>query len=186
MSFAVRILENDQLAWRKLASNERPEGDEFRVDYVDENYVLGDDRVSVRPINSADRVNQRYDELSSIVDSERTRRIAKGFTFEGNQFDTDDTSLRNLTATVSLLGVGSSLPDGFTWRSADNQNIPMDAAKLLSFGGQILNWVNSNYVASWTIKAELKTIRDHPTYMDDFKLEELDDYDILTNNNWPG
>lgn len=89
------------------------------------------------------------------INTERTTRIAGRIWYMGYCFDTDDTSRTNVTATVSALGAGMTLPANFTWRTYNNINVPMNATQVKTFGILMLAYVQSLYQYSWYLKAQV-------------------------------
>lgn len=74
-----------------------------------------------------------------------------------------------------LLQRGSDFPANFTWRSADNQDIPMTAVDVLNMGATLFSFISTNYLNSF----HHKTLIDNLT-----TVQELIDYDITTG--WQG
>jgi hypothetical protein len=68
-------------------------------------------------------------------------------------WDCDAMSRDNLTATVTAVNASIPLPQGFTWRTHDNQDVPMDGPALVALAAAMLAQVQLAYVASWQRKA---------------------------------
>ena len=111
----------------------------------------------------------------SQVNAIRARKIEGGVLFRGNAFDSSERSRCTLTA-VAARAVASDgpLPDGFAWRTQDNQNIPMTKEDLLAFHGAMTDWIFANHKASWDHKAAIQALTD---------IEAAEDYDIASG--WP-
>jgi hypothetical protein len=94
------------------------------------------------------------------INAWRKQAIDAGVAFNGVMFDSDDISRANLTGVVAAANAGIPLPEGFTWRSADNQDIPMDLAALVGLAGTMLAHVNFQYAKSWTLKGVVDAAAD--------------------------
>lgn len=97
------------------------------------------------------------EQRKAFINSERNRVINEGMEFEGNVFDIDDISLSRISSLVTAVTANIPLPEGFTWRSKDNQNVPMDAAKLVTFGATALGYFSSIMQKSWALKDLIDT-----------------------------
>lgn len=95
-------------------------------------------------------------DLKNRVDAKRNDKYYGGFTFENVSYFTDrDSRLNVIGAQAAILTDSTALPDGFIWRSADDQNIPMDATKFKQFALALFEFSNTVYQTSWTIKAAI-------------------------------
>jgi len=96
------------------------------------------------------------DELRAVlcarVNSIRAERLSRVFSFGGVGYDCDERSISNLTAMVSAINAGIPVPDGFVWRSADNQDIPHDAASLTALAGAMVAYRSAVYANSFRMK----------------------------------
>lgn len=86
------------------------------------------------------------------VNALRAEKLAAGFVFEGNRFDIDQQAMVNISGTMAALSGGLGLPPGFAWRSADNVDVPMDAAKFGAFAAAAMGYVSAVYAVSWGLK----------------------------------
>jgi hypothetical protein len=89
----------------------------------------------------------------ATIDQARDRRIDAGVRWGGYAFDSDQRARDNLTATMATVAAGVPLPAGFTWRSADNLDIAMDAAALRQFAAAMLAHGLAAYQWAWNLKA---------------------------------
>ncbi len=92
------------------------------------------------------------------VDVLKFQKIQVPVVYNGNNYDSDPTSLSNLTATVAIINAGSTLPPGFTWRDADNNDVSLDAAGVIALADVMFNRVNDCYNASWTHKNAINAL----------------------------
>ncbi len=114
---------------------------------------------------------KRRDEVNAL----RGRKLQGGIIFKGSPFDSREYSRNILAATATRVAAGGEgLPDGFKWRSSDNQNIPMTKDDILAFHVAVTNWVYNTYKASW----------EHKTSIDSFtNIDDVERYDI--HEGWP-
>ena len=80
-----------------------------------------------------------------------------GMQYGGYNWDSDEKSRVNLTGLLVSLQAGTPLPDGFTWRTADNIDVALTAAQFVEFGAAMLVHINAQYVKSWQLKALVET-----------------------------
>ncbi len=90
-----------------------------------------------------------------LINRDRDSAIDGGVSCGVNVFDSDDVSRNNLTSTVAAVQAGVPLPAGFTWRSKNDQDVPLDAAGLIALAGAMLGHVNLQYQKSWNLKAQV-------------------------------
>ena len=97
------------------------------------------------------------------IDTERSLELLEGFDYEGKRYDCRPISRTNLADYMSLVNAGVNLPEGFTWRAADNTNTAFDNITLKDFANAMFTFMNDTYIKSWNRKATLpnaKTIKD--------------------------
>lgn len=92
--------------------------------------------------------------LRRYVGTVAEQRKAKGVTWAGYQVQTDPTSRENLAGAAAAAARGS-LPNGITWRMADNTDILLTSAQVQEIADLVLAYVSSVYAAAWQIKAEI-------------------------------
>jgi hypothetical protein len=97
------------------------------------------------------------------VNDIREVKIVLGVPYAGHVYDSDQRSRDNLSATVAAVAAGVPLPDGFSWRTADNVDVPMSPAELVGLAGTMLGYVNMCYARSWALKGELAAAEDPST-----------------------
>jgi hypothetical protein len=105
--------------------------------------------------SSADQLATRKTVALFQLTDNRDAAIASGVDHAGHLWDSDERSRANLTATVAAVAAGIPLPAGFTWRTADNQDVALTSAELLALGAAMLAHVNTCYQRSWALKAEI-------------------------------
>jgi len=113
-----------------------------------------------------------------VVNHVREEKIVAGFTFMGIQFDSDERSRANIagacTLALVLLGQGQDFPQGFTWRAANNVDVPMNAQAIIGLAMTAGNYVTTCYSVSWYHKAQIDAIDN---------ILDVQDYDVT--QGWP-
>lgn len=104
------------------------------------------------PINVDNLKAQKSAEITAAC----LAAIDAGFEYGGHQYDSDLVSRTNIIGTATGVQAGIPMPDGFTWRTSDNQNVPMDGAGVISLGAALLQHVNEQYATSWQLKAQIE------------------------------
>lgn len=89
------------------------------------------------------------------LNEEREAALVSGVAYNGYTFDTDERSRSNVVGTVGAINAGIPLPTGFTWRTSDNQDVPMTEAQMVELAGLLLEHVNTTYAKSWQLKAQV-------------------------------
>lgn len=97
-------------------------------------------------------IDQVKTNKKSAVNLMREQHIQQGITWNGNLFETDIASQGKLTAVVTSVAAGLTLPANFTWRTADNIDVPMTGQDLKDLAQVVLNHVDACYKNSWVHK----------------------------------
>jgi len=98
--------------------------------------------------------------LKERVNTIRLARLAQPMEFEGHWYDNTQQTVQNLTAVVAAVSAGISLPDGFCWRTADNENVPHDAASITRLAAAFLAYTQACYTHSWALKEAIDAADD--------------------------
>lgn len=93
--------------------------------------------------------------MCAKVNALRAIKLAQPVTYMGHQFDSDHEAIMNVNGIVAAIGVGIPLPEGFTWRSADNADVPMSSAQLVGLAAAMLAYRSACYSKSWALKAAI-------------------------------
>ena len=104
-------------------------------------------------VTAEDKFEQAKDTKRREITSACQAAIDGGFSFSGHVFDSDPRSQTNIIGTANAVQAGISLPDGFTWRTQANENVPMDDQGIIALGAALLEHVNACYARSWQLKA---------------------------------
>jgi hypothetical protein len=91
--------------------------------------------------------------INDQINAIREEKFTLPLTYGGNQFDNDDVSRANLAGILGMIDRGLRLPADFTWRSADNKNVPADVRWLGGLSTTMFVYRNKCYRASWILKA---------------------------------
>ena len=111
------------------------------------------------------------------IDAARDRARHAGVTFDGVLFDSDPVSAGNLTGWATAVAAGIPTPEGFTWRSQDNRDIPFTAADILGLAAAMVAKTTACYQRAWQLKALVDAFIDPADYQ---QLQELN-----ITENWP-
>lgn len=100
------------------------------------------------------------DELKALKSAEITAAcliaIDRGFFMGEHPYDSDIVSRTNIIGTATGVQAGIPLPEGFTWRTSYNDNVPMDGADVIALGAALLRHVNEQYAISWQLKGQIE------------------------------
>lgn len=121
-----------------------------------------------------DSLNMLKNAKKVAIDMERDRQRYSGVVYNGISYDSDVVSSNNLVGWVSAINAGITLPEDFTWRSADNQNIPFTENDVLSLASAMILKTTACYQRAWALKAELDALIDY---------QDIKDFDSTTG--WP-
>lgn len=135
----------------------------FDVDHVVASYDITD-----RPVEDV------RSEVISAITQLRETHIQSGVVWNNNTFDTDVASQGRITAIVTSVAAGLTLPDNFTWRTADNTDVPMTAQDLKDLAQAVLDHVDACFKTSWTHKDAVRALN---------TAAEIAAYDYTTG--WP-
>jgi hypothetical protein len=111
---------------------------------------------------------------NTAINALRDKKLNAGFTYNGNVYDSTGISRLNISGAVSTVLAGQTLPSNFTWRTLDNQNIPMNNQQMVAFGLSMSAWTSQVYGVSWYHKANISTMT---------STANVDSYDITVG--WP-
>jgi hypothetical protein len=139
--------------------------------------IVGDSSGSPTVIDpeSLFTLRQIKDSRLSYINIKRQESFNTGFVFDGVIYDSDDQAKTNITGVMASIIAGIPLPLDFTWRSKDNNNIPMDVQKFSAFASAFFQNYQSVMKRSWALKdfIESRTTKNQVNKIDwDFPLEE--------------
>ena len=101
-------------------------------------YVLVGEAPSEKPV---------VPDIHELIKAERDRRLELDFTFQGVQFQRDESAVRRINGagTLALAAIVGGAKAGnlrwhggasdFVWIASDNSLVPMDAQTVMAFGG---------------------------------------------------
>jgi Domain of unknown function (DUF4376) len=96
--------------------------------------------------------------IKTKINLERERRNELPIQYQNITWDADPQSQRNVSAWMATLAAGSTLPQGFVWRAADNVNHAADADFVNGLGTAMTLRGTQLYQASWAKKSELDAL----------------------------
>jgi hypothetical protein len=108
-------------------------------------YTLSDIDIDVIKIKKLEQINFIRENIFNT-----------GYTWNGYTFDSNDSGRANLTSAALgavIMGKAADNTAPFTsWRTMDNQDVPLTGAQLVTFGLTMLNWYSSVMAYSWAKK----------------------------------
>lgn len=138
----------------------------FQVTEVFEEYDPRYQRLVQQPIDGTtvtyaavdlplDHLKER---LKEAVNNTRSFKLNNGFDYDGHTYDSDAASVTNITGKVLSVFIGITLEPEFTWRTKDNQDVPMDEEDIVALGEALMGFRTSLYVTSWQHKAAIDAL----------------------------
>lgn len=94
------------------------------------------------------------EKLKSWVETTRDYQCFKPVVWGGHTWQADPRSQELIAQAVSLAASGAAPVPG-TWRTLDNQDVPIDLDYLKGLAGVIAEQVQSSYQRSWDLKAAI-------------------------------
>lgn len=113
-------------------------------------------------ITADDKFKQAKSAKLAHINAAALMAIDSGFEYDGHIYDSDARSQTNIIGTANAYSAGIPLPEGFTWRTKNNENIPMDGEGVVALGAALLAHVNSCYARSWQLKALIEAAETRP------------------------
>ena len=106
--------------------------------------------------SAADLLSVVKRQRQMYINARRDAVIAGGVTFNGWTFDTDPTSVNNLTAAVAFIqaapGAGLQVPPSVSWRDAGNTDRDLTPAQLVGLGAAIFTLVQTAHITARALK----------------------------------
>lgn len=100
------------------------------------------------------------DEVIGAANSRRSKNFFLPVTYEGVVFDADQVAIGNIQSTLLVFQALKQLPEGFAWRSHDNQLVSMTYEKLEGLAQTIYARNAQVYAESWALKDSLESKTD--------------------------
>lgn len=98
---------------------------------------------------------KKFDEVSAWRDSEERN----GFTHAGHRWDSDEAATKRILSVAPMCLQGIDPPTGY-WTSADNINVPMNAAEFVAMYVAMLSAGGAVHDRQRTMKAEVDALSD--------------------------
>lgn len=89
-----------------------------------------------------------------------TRAISRPVSYDGHLYQADADSRAIIAGWAAHVASGGALPDGFVWRTADNQDVALAPADVTALNAAFLASANDVRVASWETKRQLDGVDD--------------------------
>lgn len=144
------------VSYRRLDFDELPKQGEFEVDYEPHGYVLDDDGVSIRPESDNEKLEKAKIIKQAYINSRRDNFIASGVTYNGWKFDTDNSSINNITSAVAFIkaapDAGLTPPTTVSWRDADNIDRDLTIEQLIGLGAAVFQRVQEAHFKARALK----------------------------------
>ena len=113
-------------------------------------------------ITADDKFQQAKQRKLDEINAATLAAIDAGFEHDGHAYDSDARSQTNIIGTANAFSAGVPLPDGFTWRTQANDNVPIDGPGVVALGAALLEHVNACYAKSWQLKAVVDAAQSTP------------------------
>lgn len=94
--------------------------------------------------------------IRTFINDQRDKLMAEGVVYNGVKFDTDTAAITNILGAQSFVSSGQSLPEGFTWRSANNEDIEFTSTDVENLAVSVFAHRNAVYQRSWEKKQEVE------------------------------
>lgn len=107
-------------------------------------------------ITADDKFQQTKQRKLDEINAATLAAIDAGFEHQGHVYDSDARSQTNIIGTANAFNAGVPLPEGFTWRTQANDNVPIDGPGVVALGAALLSHVNGCYALSWQLKTEVE------------------------------
>lgn len=120
-------------------------------------------------------ITELKDKKWNDINAYREIVLNRGLWYIGYLWGSDERSRANITGVVASVATGIPLPEGFTWRDNNNNNVPFDATKIVTLGAMMLGYVNMVYNASWNMK----------TLVDALSTLDAVDAFVIADQAWP-
>lgn len=126
----------------------------IKNDFTDAERQAGTDKVAEFCVNTPEVFRQYVEAALSedlyanklkaklLINTNRDTTQNAGVTFKEHKFQSAEKDRALLTSTVTLYSAAGKLPEGFTWISQDNKQVPMTLEELVQLGALMGNVVN--------------------------------------------
>lgn len=140
----------DAGVWDKVAERLILPTDPAWADYE---AALYDSPPDPKPLSPLPPIAARRTEIAAQVNAVRNRVLNRlTVTIGGYVVAADTASYANLLGIGLLLATGEPLPAGFTWRTVDNQLVPLTAAQVRAVLKAMVQAREAAYRRSWALK----------------------------------
>lgn len=88
------------------------------------------------------------------------RAISRPVSYDGHLYQADADSRAIIAGWAAHIASGGVLPDGFVWRTADNQDVALTPADVAALNAAFLASANDVRGISWAAKQQLDALDD--------------------------
>lgn len=104
-------------------------------------------------------LSQAIEYKVSQVNGQRAIVLNGGYLHtDGYVYDTHQEARDNFSYTFDIVTAGATLPQGFTWRTQGNVDVPHDNASFLNLYTTMQNWRYQVIAQSWAFKAAIESL----------------------------
>lgn len=107
-------------------------------------------------------LEQQRDVMKHRINLLREQKMVEPVSYMDHLFDADETAMQNITGMLAAIAAGLTLPDTFTWRSYDNQDVPFTSPALVGLAAAVMLKRTGLYQRSWYLKATVD-VSDNPS-----------------------
>jgi hypothetical protein len=141
--------------YRRLDLDEQPGNGETEVDFEPFEYVLEEDG-SIRTETEEEKLYKEKIKRQSYINVKRNTFIASGVEFNGWSFDSDNSSIDNLTAAVAFIksapDANLTPPSTISWRDGTNVDRDLTVAQLIGLGAAVFQKVQEAHFKARMLK----------------------------------
>lgn len=146
----------NKISYRKIFSGENLEKDEFEIDFEPVDYILDIDGVTIRPETNEELLPKEKQKRQAYINNKRNAYIASGVNFMGWKFDTNTSSINNITSAVAFIksapDAGLTPPSTISWRDANNVDRDLTVAQLIGLGAVVFQRVQEAHFKARQLK----------------------------------
>lgn len=97
--------------------------------------------------------------LTRQINDWATQQINSGVSYLGHPFSSDPDSRALIAGWAAHLASGGSLPEGFVWRTTDNQDVALTPEDIAALNAAFVLKANRVRGIAWDLKARLQTVQ---------------------------
>jgi len=98
-------------------------------------------------------LDELKDKRKDYINIQRHLAIDSGIEYDGNNYDSTQSSREALAGVYGGINNGYALPVGFSWRTADDITVAFSIVDVNAMSHIMLDHVNTQFAKSWALKA---------------------------------